>query len=368
MPGLKLGVFNHFPYQFVGEYHDFPRPNAEFDPDKGHQLYAEYLDEFVQADRLGFDVLAFNEHHSKEYNLDVAPNLVTSYLIGQTKRAALLPTGSILPLHNPLRIAEEYAMLDVMSSGRLIAGFEKGGVTNYLAYSVPLEEKDRFEEAWDLIVKAWTTPEPFAWNGKHYHFDAVSVWPRPYQKPHPPIHTAGGGSVEFAAERRASIGLGFTTTNEETKGIFGRYRSAYRRFHGSDPGPGALALARSVYVAESDEKARQESEPHLMHQYRVLYRPSMVANERLQRTANLHLYWADRLFLTVEDYGTISARGNHIAGSPETVAGKILEQRRELGFGTFLGLFRYGSMPHDQVERSMRLFAEEVMPRLKGGD
>ncbi len=203
---LELGIFNHFPYQFINEYHDFPRPNRQFDPVKGHDLYMEYLDEFVQADSLGFDVLAFNEHHSKEYNLDVAPGVVASYLIAKTKRAKILPTGAILPLHNPLRIAEEYAMLDVMSAGRLIAGFERGGITNYLAYSVPIQEKAKFEEAWELIVKAWTSDEPFRWDGTCSHFDPVSIWPRPYQKPHPPIHTAGP-SAAFAAQKDASSRL-----------------------------------------------------------------------------------------------------------------------------------------------------------------
>jgi alkanesulfonate monooxygenase SsuD/methylene tetrahydromethanopterin reductase-like flavin-dependent oxidoreductase (luciferase family) len=166
----------------------------------------EYLQEFQYADRLGFDLLTFNEHHSKEYNLDSAPNLIASYLVATTQRAKILPTGAILPIHNPLRIAEEYAMLDVISGGRIIAGFERGGITNYLAYSVPLEEKARFEEAWDLIIKAWTTHEPFAWNGKYYHFNSVSIWPRPHTHPHPPIHTAGP-SAAFAANKDASYGL-----------------------------------------------------------------------------------------------------------------------------------------------------------------
>ena len=108
---MELGIFNHFPYQFTIGYHDFPRPNKQFDPIKGHDLYIEYLDELVHADNLGFDVLAFNEHHSKEYNLDAAPNIVASYLIARTKNARILPTGAFLPLHNPIRIAEEYAML-----------------------------------------------------------------------------------------------------------------------------------------------------------------------------------------------------------------------------------------------------------------
>jgi len=362
---LTLGVFGDFPYHYVKEYRDFPRPNKEFDPRKGHEVYKEYLDEFVLADKLGFDILAFNEHHSKEYNLDVSPNLITSYLIGQTKRAFLLPTGAILPIHNPIRIAEELAMLDVISGGRIIAGFERGGITNYLAYSVPIEEKEKFEEAWDLIVKAWTADEPFRWSGKHYQFDKVSVWPRPYQKPHPPIYTAGGASASAAAEKGGSFGSGFTTTTEETRGLFGRYRDIYAKKYGRAPPAANLAAARSIYVAETESKAKAESERPLLHQYRVLYRPSMIANERIAKKAKVSLYWASRLFLANEGYDAIVKRGNHIAGSPETVAEMILGQRKDLRFGALLGLFRFGDMTHDQATRSMRLFAEEVMPLLR---
>jgi len=362
---MKFGVFNHFPYQFVEEYHDFPRPNTQFDPVKGHQLYTEYLDEFVYADRLGFDVLAFNEHHSKEYNLDVAPNLVTSYLISQTKRADLLPTGAILPLHNPLRIAEEYAMLDVMSGGRLIAGFERGGITNYLAYSVPIDAKDRFEEAWDLIVKAWTTPYPFAWRGSHYQFDKVSVWPRPYQKPYPRLHTAGP-SPAFAAARGASFGMWVQPTSE-IRGTFEKYRDAYLHAHGTEPPQELVSLIRSVYVTDEPGRAEEESSRHILYTYRTLWKPGMMAVKRVEEKVGHPLFWSSRLFLTELDYSGLVDAGMHIAGTPAEVADTILAQQKEIGFGTFIGEFRFGSLPHDKAQRSMELFARKVMPLLGEG-
>jgi len=347
-------------------YQDFPAPNKMFDPREGNRLYLEYIEELVLAEELGFDYVALPEQHSKQDNINPSPNILISHLVGKTKRIGLLPYGAILPLHNPIRIAEEYAMLDVLSKGRLLAGFVHGGLTNYLAYGMDyLREREKFEEAWDLIVKAWTADEPFRWSGKHYQFDKVSVWPRPYQKPHPPIYTAGGASASAAAEKGGSFGSGFTTTTEETRGLFGRYRDIYAKKYGRAPPAANLAAARSIYVAETESKAKAESERPLLHQYRVLYRPSMIANERIAKKAKVSLYWASRLFLANEGYDAIVKRGNHIAGSPETVAEMILGQRKDLRFGALLGLFRFGDMTHDQATRSMRLFAEEVMPLLR---
>jgi alkanesulfonate monooxygenase SsuD/methylene tetrahydromethanopterin reductase-like flavin-dependent oxidoreductase (luciferase family) len=347
-------------------YARFPTPNKMFDPVKGHSLYREFLDELEYADELGFDVAALPEQHSKQDNLDPAPNILASFLIARTRRIKILPYGTILPLHNPIRIAEEYAMMDVISNGRLLAGFVRGGPTNYLAYGADYSDgKTKFEEAWELIVKAWTSDEPFQWNGKHYHFDTVSIWPRPYQKPHPPIHTAGGGSIEIASKMGAAVGLGFTSTTDEVKEFVATFQQRWKGYHGKQPTRDRVAVARSIYVADTDEQAKEECEKHLLHQYRVLYPPSILANEKLEKSLNVHLYWASRLFLTKENYDGIVKRGNHIAGSPETVADAINELQSEVEFGTFLGLFRYGDMPHERAKRSMQLFSEKVVPRLK---
>ena len=335
----------------------------EFDPEKGHQLYLEYLDEFEQADQLGFDLLTFNEHHSKEYNLDAGPNLIAAYLVARTKRAKILPTGAILPIHNPLRIAEEYAMLDVISGGRIIAGFERGGITNYLAYSVPLEEKAKFEEAWELIVKAWTTHEPFSWNGKFYHFDPVSIWPRPLTKPHPPIHTAGP-SAAFAAVKDASYGLWVQPTSE-ISGVFDTYREAYLKAHGREPERERVSLIRSVYVSDNTDRANEESSEHILYTWKTLWRPSMMAVKKEEDRIGRKLFWASRLFLSEMDYQGLVDVGVHIAGSPEHVLDQILKQQKEVGFGTFIGEFRFGNLSHRMAKRSIELFAEKVMPQLK---
>jgi len=362
----KVGILHETPYSDFKECVDFPAPNKMFDPVIGHALYSEFLNELEFAEELGFDVAALPEQHSKQDNLDPSPNVLASFLVARTKNIKILPFGTILPLHNPIRIAEEYAMLDVLSKGRLLAGFVRGGPTNYVAYNENYSDgRTKFEEAWDLIVKAWTTVEPFQWEGKHYHFDNVSIWPRPYQKPHPTIHTAGGGSVETAAKMGASIGLGFTSTTKEVKDFVLNYQERCKELQGKKPSKDKIAVARSIYVAPTDREAREECEEHLLHQYRVLYLPSIMANQRLEKSCKVPLYWASRLFLTKESYEGLVKIGNHIAGSPETVAGAINELQDEIEFGTFLGLFRFGSMPHGLAKKSMQLFADKVVPRLE---
>src|SRR5581483_4433889 len=141
---------------------------------------------------------------------------------------------ALLPLNNPVRVAEEYAMLDVMSGGRLIAGLIRGIPNEYIAYGVdPSESWERFEEAIDLVIRAWTEPEPFGWEGKHYQFRTVSIWPRPLQQPHPPLLFSGGSveSAAFAARKRAQIGMHthVARTDAEARETLGRGEDYFYR-------------------------------------------------------------------------------------------------------------------------------------------
>ena len=182
-------------------------PNTIFEPRRGHTLYTDYLDQLVAAERLGFDVIGVNEHHQNAYGLMPSPNLMAAALTRMTSRAKILVLGNALPLYDhPLRVAEEIAMLDVMSGGRMIAGMVVGlGVEAYSYEVNPTFIRERYREAHELIVRAWTEPGPFHFEGKHYDFRFVNVWPRTYQQPHPPIWIPGSGSIEtirFVAERR----------------------------------------------------------------------------------------------------------------------------------------------------------------------
>ena len=181
--------------------------NTHYDPEKGAELYQDYLDQMEFADQLGFDGVCLNEHHQTAYGLMPVPAVIAGALSRSVKRAKIAVLGRALPLvNNPLVIAEEYAMLDNITRGRLIAGFVRGIGAEYHASGVnPAQSQERFNEAHDLIVRAWTEPGPFAYAGKHYQFRYVNPWPRPYQTPHPPIWIPSQGSastIRWAAQQR----------------------------------------------------------------------------------------------------------------------------------------------------------------------
>src|SRR5487761_313175 len=187
---MKFHFFHLMPYPTLPpDFRDkYPSvwvdvPSALFDAETGHRSYNEYLDELEYADQVGFDGICVNEHHQNAYGLMPSPNLMAAALTQRTRRCQIAVIGNALPLYNPpLRVAEEFAMLDVMSGGRLVAGMVIGGGPEYFSYQVnPTHARERFREALDLIVKAWTTPGPFLWNSKHYFFRYVNPWPRPIQ-------------------------------------------------------------------------------------------------------------------------------------------------------------------------------------------
>ncbi|MEC9238196.1 MAG: LLM class flavin-dependent oxidoreductase, partial [Chloroflexota bacterium] len=173
---MKLCFFHLMPYQdlpdnFEKDYHSVwvDAPNSLFDPEKGHRMYNDFLDELEYAEAMGFDAICVNEHHGNAYGMMPSPNLMASAMIRATSKAAVVVLGNSLALYNPpVRVAEEMAMLDVMSGGRLIAGFPLGtSMDTIFGYGqVPATLREKYQEAHDLVIKAWKEREPFAFNGK----------------------------------------------------------------------------------------------------------------------------------------------------------------------------------------------------------
>ena len=171
-------------------------PNRLWDNGKARGLYQEYIDQLAYADELGFDGMVLNEHHQNIYGLMPSPNLIAAALSQCTSHGKIVILGNLLPLHlNPMRVAEEYAMLDQMSDGRLIAGFAPGGGPETFNYDIPsANTREKFWEAADLIVRSWTEDGPFAHEGRHYPLRYVNLWPKPLQKPFPPVWIPGSRS------------------------------------------------------------------------------------------------------------------------------------------------------------------------------
>ena len=216
LEGRQIDVyyFTEMPYaEFPeSEAEKFPSmrltfPNTYFDPCLASALFRRYFDEYQYAEEVGFDGLMINEHHNTPSCMDVEVNIAGGILARMTKRAKILILGNLLPMtDNSVRLAEEIAMVDVISGGRVLSGVVRGiGVENWATNTNLVYNRERFEECHDLLIKTWTTPGPFRWEGKHFHFRVINPWMVPIQKPHPPIWVPGTGSpetVEWAAQRR----------------------------------------------------------------------------------------------------------------------------------------------------------------------
>lgn len=346
-------------------------PNSLYDPAKGHELYQAYIDVLAYADELGFDGICVNEHHQTAYGLMPSPNVIAGALTQRTKRCKIAVIGNALPLYNPpLRVAEEFAMLDVMSNGRLVAGMVIGGGPEYFTYNVnPTFARERYREALDLIVKAWTTPGPFLWNSKHYFYRYVNPWPRPIQQPHPPIWIPGVGSletIEFVAQRRFSyMGIPYFHVD-----VFKRTCEMFREAcakAGYTPKPEQLGWGVPIYIAETDAQARAEFEPALWYFVKNLLKGIGIAppGYTSPKSALAILKNQAKFLSEQKTWDDIEKGAFAIVGSPTTVRQKLEHHLKELGCGVVLTGCQLGSTGDGSARRSMELFAREVMPHLK---
>ena len=236
--------------------------NRYFDPVEGSRLYNERLEEYELVDSLGFDGIMLNEHHTAPFCMSPRVNLFAAILARITKRVKIVLLGNPLPIwDNPVHLAEELAIIDMISGGRLVPGFVRGGgVENIQANANPVFNRERFEEAHDLVVKAWTQPGPFRWEGKHYQYRVVNPWATPLQKPHPRIWIPGVASKEtvvWAAEHRYPY-LGLNTNFDVSQKIKDLYIESARRV-GYEPGPENFGQLLQCHVAETEEKAERNA-------------------------------------------------------------------------------------------------------------
>src|ERR671939_410662 len=215
--------------------------NKYFDPVAGSRLYNEYLEQYIYAEEMGVEGFMLNEHHNAPFCMQAKCNIFASILAAVTKKAKIVLLGNPLPLaENPVRLAEELAMIDMISKGRLVSGFVRGGGQEQLATGVnPAFNRERFEEAHDLIVKIWTQPGPFRWEGTHYQHRVVNPWAPPLQKPHPRIWIPGVISPEtivWAAQHGYPY-IALNTPVERTNQIWKIYDEAAAEagFQGGPP-------------------------------------------------------------------------------------------------------------------------------------
>ena len=342
--------------------------NKHYDPVKGADLYNEYLDQMEFADELGFDGLVVNEHHQTAYGLMPIPGVMAGALARRIKNGKLAILGRALPLlNNPLTVAEEFAMLDVITRGNFIAGFVRGIGAEYHSFGVrPAESLGRFQEAHDLIIRAWTEPGPFEWDGKYYKFKYVNPWPRPYQTPHPPIFIPSSGSLDtirWVAQKRYT----YCQTLAPFEGVvktFDLFREEALKA-GYESSPDQLAWSNAIFIRETDEKARRDIRPHLeayINEFltrdpAMMTPPGYSTVESIKRVRSLRGYRNVRQ--TMEE---VLDKGIVIIGSPNTVREKLAAAQDRGKFNISLTKTQFGTMPHQLVRENQIAIAEEILP------
>jgi alkanesulfonate monooxygenase SsuD/methylene tetrahydromethanopterin reductase-like flavin-dependent oxidoreductase (luciferase family) len=351
-------------------------PNNLYDPKKGADEYESYISQLVYAETLGFDVIAVNEHHQTAYGMMPAPNLIASALIQRTKKVKIAILGRALPLvNNPITIAEEFAMLDNLSRGRIITGFVRGIGTEYHATGLnPSLSHERYQEAHDLIVAAWTRPGPFEYESENFNYRYVNLWPRPYQTPHPPIWIPSQGSSEtirWAADPARKYPFLVTFSAQE---LVVRYLTMYReqtREFGYEADGNQLGWAVPIYVADTDEKARADAGPaietlfndYLNNPWEMLLPPGYMSLSSMQRTMKMRKSLGTRAGrITVDD---LIGSGTALIGSPKTVLEQIGRVRDKTRLNRLVAMLQFGTLSDDLTKRNMDLFASEVMPKLR---
>ena len=391
---MKIGSFNlmsyrdlpeGFPQQYESVYVNIP--SEIIDSQRMNRDYNASLDELEYADSMGFDLVGVNEHHSNGYGMMPSPNLMAAALARRTRESNLLVLGNSLALYNPPhRVAEEFAMLDCLSGGRLIAGFPVGTpMDTCYAYSTnPSELRDRYYEAHDLVMQAWTRPEMFSFHGRFNQERYVNITPRPLQSPHPPVWIPAGGSVEtwnFCAKHEYVYcyltHFGYLSGEQIIRGFWDEMKAL-----GREPNPYQTGIVQYVGVAETRAEALDlyaEAAGYFFNNSlhtspRWVSPPGYVTEEtarkkimsqvqeaarRAQLRTNAMDDFRGQTFEDMVDQGFV------VIGSPDEVADKLREIATSQNVGNLLLMTQFGNMGTDLARYNIELIAKRVKPQIE---
>ena len=407
---MKLMWFHLMPYTELPDDFREKHPSVWvdihstlFDPKRAHHMYNDFMDEMEFAAEVGFDAICCNEHHSNGYGLMPSPNLIASALSRRTTDTAICVMGNSLALYNPpTRVAEEFAMIDCISGGRLIAGFPVGTPmdTCYAYGANPSMLREKYLEAHDLVMKAWTEKETFAFNGRFNQQRYVNIWPRPIQQPHPPVWIPGGGSVEtwqwcarmdyvycylsyygYKAglktmqgfwDEMAKLGkdrnpyragflqfVGVAPTRSEA---MERYAEAAEYFYGRCLHVDLKYASPPGYNTEATQRVGLESQVKAAAQASA---DASKSKDALAAQGTTGSTAGTRFNMVAKDMTDIVDRGYVIVGSPDDVVEQLREVAVNMNVGHLMLLLQYGNMSKELAKYNTKLFADKVMPKLK---
>jgi alkanesulfonate monooxygenase SsuD/methylene tetrahydromethanopterin reductase-like flavin-dependent oxidoreductase (luciferase family) len=320
-------------------------------------MMEEMFEQATLADELGFDWISFSEHHYAPLLVPTPnPSIFAAAAIHRIRRAKIALFGPILPLHNPIHVAEEVAMLDVLSGGRLLLLFLRGVPYELRAFSVNLDEtRAMTQEATLLITRALTDPQPFSWEGKYYRYQTVSVWPGLIQRPHPPLYSTGNSfeSATFAASQGHGLALSFAPLSYVAQ-VIPHYRAeAAKAKHGWEPREDQIIFRGNLIATDTDEEAQRlavqlAALPHLK---RPQGSPTAAAppNDGERKASPV---------------APVLIGNAQFCGSPHTLVSQM-KALHDLGVGVVDLVVPTGLMSQAQVLHSLELFAREVLPRIR---
>ncbi len=326
------------------------------------QAFEELLEQILLTEKLGFHEAWFAEHHHSDYGMLASPNLIIAALAGQTQRLRFGNLVNALPLHDPMRLAEECATLDLLTRGRLNVGLGRGVPRDDLKHRLDRETAQaRFEEGVEIILKAWTE-ETFSYTGKAWSYEGISCRPRPLQRPHPPIYygATSPSSPVVVARRGWNLALSRQPLSNCIQSIKA-YRDELKSLGSASHGD--AILVRDIYVAETDEQAWSEAGPQITRFWQLardnVWSSEPISTEDLPRFTERFAYFPGGLTLErLRDWQT------SLIGSPQTVATHARALIQAANPDSLVGMFGFGGLSHQQVTRSIELFGTRVMPLL----
>ena len=351
-----------------GTFFFFQAPPWQTHPEIIHRE----LQQMEWAEELGFDEVWLTEHHFIDYGLAVDPATLACAAASRTRRVRIGLAAAILPFHHPLRLAEQLALVDVISKGRLDIGVGRGNrPAEFRGYHVPQQEnRERFDEAVDIMLRAWTE-ERFSYEGRFFTVKDARLVPKPLQRPHPMIYQVCGSDdgIESTASRGWPM-LNSILTGPVDQLVRRRdsYLAALRKHGRTEPEIATLmqhwGVSRQIYVADTDAQALAEAKDAEMW-----YQDSLRRFQVPERIEDAHPSLQPGFRAAAERFAKVTWEGlvaETVAfGSPDTVA-RHIDTMRALGIGQILCWMNFGGLPQDKIRRSMELFAKEVMPRFRG--
>lgn len=373
---IVAGAYPKVPYAGTRKSNYITLPNEVYDPVHGQRVMEEQIEVLTACERLGYDGIAVSEQHNGPIGLHGNSLLATSWAAARTDRILIDAWGPIINSYaNPIKLAEEIAVLDTLSRGRLSVALPMGhGMQHHsLGYMNPAVVRRRFREAHDLLRAALTEPGPFEWNGEFFQVPYVNVWPRPLQQPCPQFVLPGGGSVE-TLELAAKYRYAYMSVLNP-RAVYLKNLEKFRdhcRAEGYEPDAKQVVQIMAVHVAETDAQARLEAEPNDLWMYQNFFLspghdnfpPGYISATSLRGALGGGYRATPMNEMTFDQ---ITAEHWTIAGSPETVANRIRESMEETGAGILVIDASAGVKPKWMVMKSLTLFAEEVIPRLRKG-